>query len=291
MVAASMLGGMAQSAPETFRPGIEGLQARLAALETLVAEQSAEIATLKDKLGHFSRVGNEIYITGANLNLLSGAGPGTAFEGTWTPGAVNGLGNLVIGYNEDRALFEGGMPAQRHGSHNLVLGPMHEYTSNGGLAAGIWSTVSGPHASVPGGIENKATGFASAVGGGDSNTASGDASSVSGGSSNSASASAASIAGGFSNSAVAENTTVSGGAFNAAAASGSSLSGGYYNATLGPLSSVAGGYGNTAFGQYSSIAGGGSNITKGENSSIGGGFERIAEGELDWLAGGFFQDW
>lgn len=290
VLAGSAVAVLAQDGSQSFPPGIDGVQERLAALEAVVASQASEIAALKDKLKHFSREGNEVYITGANLNILSGAGPGTIQDGTWTAGLVNGLGNLVLGYNEDRISFDGELAAQRHGSHNLVIGPLHEYTSNGGLLAGIWSTVAGPHASVVGGIENKALGFASVVSGGGSNTSSGDAASVSGGASNHASGNAANISGGQSNTAIADHATVSGGSFNAAAAPHSSVSGGYYNASLGLLSSVSGGYGNTAVGSYSVVSGGGSNLAKGENSTVSGGFERTAEDLFDWLAGDLFQE-
>lgn len=290
VLAGSAVAVFAQGGSQAYPPGIEGVQERLAALEAVVAAQASEIAALKDKLKHFSREGNEIYITGANVNLLSGAGPGVVQDGTWTPGLVNGLGNLVVGYNEDRSSFDGEVPAQRHGSHNLVIGPLHQYTDNGGLLAGIWSTVAAPHASVVGGIENQALGFASAVSGGGSNTSTGDAASVAGGASNHASGNAASIAGGQSNTAIADHASVGGGSFNAAAAPHSSVSGGYYNATLGLLSTVSGGYGNTAVGVYSVVSGGGSNMAKGENSTVSGGFERTAEDLFDWLGGDIFQD-
>src|SRR5262245_41496173 len=90
------------------------VEQRLAALE-------AKITALETKLAHFSRVGNEIYITGANLNIRNGMG------GT---GTKNGLGNLIIGSNELRG---DGSPNDRTGSGNLVVGPFHNYPSIGGV--------------------------------------------------------------------------------------------------------------------------------------------------------------
>ena len=88
---------------------VNALEARIAALETL--------------LTHFTRTGNEIIISGANLHIRSGSGS--------TGGTVNGLGNLILGYSEAR--FD---TTDRSGSHNLVVGGRHNYTSYGGVVAG-----------------------------------------------------------------------------------------------------------------------------------------------------------
>jgi hypothetical protein len=44
---------------------------------------------------------------------------------------VNGLGNVVIGYNEPR-----GAGDDRSGSHNLVIGSQNNFSSYGGFMAG-----------------------------------------------------------------------------------------------------------------------------------------------------------
>jgi len=44
-----------------------------------------------------------------------------------TEGMINGLGNLIVGYNEDV-----GSNATRTGSHNLVVGIEHSYSSYAG---------------------------------------------------------------------------------------------------------------------------------------------------------------
>jgi hypothetical protein len=77
-------------------------------------------------------VGNDLIITGCNVHIRDGSGD--------THGATNGLGNLIIGYNAN----SGG--ALRTGSHNLVIGDNHSYTSSGGVVAGAYNTVSGPNA-------------------------------------------------------------------------------------------------------------------------------------------------
>jgi len=96
--------------------------------------------------------GPHVIFTGVNVHVRSGSGR------TDDPG--NGLGNLIVGYNED--VF--GNP--RTGSHNMVVGAGHGYSSWGGFVAGVGNTISGPCASVSGGAENTAGGFASSVGGG-----------------------------------------------------------------------------------------------------------------------------
>jgi len=116
-------------------------------------------------LADYLRVNPEydaIVIEGANLFVRSGEGV--------TEAAPNGLGNVIIGYGE------GG---ERTGSHNLVVGHGHSFTSHSGIIAGVDNDVRAPYA-VIGGAENLIEGEASfAVGA--RNTAAGAASSVSGG--------------------------------------------------------------------------------------------------------------
>ena len=80
---------------------IASLQAQVAVLSPL-----ATVATLGDYLT-IDTTSNSILFTGANLYVQSGSGA--------TDGAVNGLGNLIVGYNE-------ASDETRVGSHNLVLG-------------------------------------------------------------------------------------------------------------------------------------------------------------------------
>jgi hypothetical protein len=111
--------------------------------------------------------GPHLLFTGANVHIRSGWG--------YTEDNDTGLGNLIIGYNENT----GGN--RRTGSHNLVIGPEHSYSAYGGFVAGLGNTVSGPYASVSGGTANTAAGPASSVSAGERNTAAGLASSISGG--------------------------------------------------------------------------------------------------------------
>ena len=62
---------------------------------TRMEELEDKVVLLEQLLQHFSRDGNDIYIDGANLHVRDGSGD--------TDGTVNGLGNLIVGYNESRA--------------------------------------------------------------------------------------------------------------------------------------------------------------------------------------------
>ena len=95
--------------------------------------------------------------------------------------SLTGLGNLIVGYNE--ALPPAGPTPRniRTGSHNLVVGREHTYSSFAGLVAGKSNTITGAEASVSGGTDSRASGPFSSVSGGHANKASGAAASVSGG--------------------------------------------------------------------------------------------------------------
>lgn len=223
---------------------------------------AGRVEALEELLGNFSIVtsqtGSDIYIDGANLHIRNGNG----FTQT-----TNGLGNLIVGYNED--------PGSQTGSHNVLIGSSHEFTSFGGLVAGLDNEISGEYASVSGGAGNIASGDASSVSGGGGNVASNSTSSVSGGAGN--------IANGL-------DSSVSGGWDNTAFGTLSSVSGGEQNTASGYYSSVSGGSVNTASGYGSSVSGGAANTADGEGSSVSGGSLGLVSGDFDWRAGDLFQD-
>jgi hypothetical protein len=114
-------------------PGPPGpdVTGQVAALQALVDSLTSRVAALEAKLAHVSVAGNDITISGANLYVNDGSGG--------TDGPTNGLGNVVIGYNEPR-----GAGDDRSGSHNLVIGSRHNFSSHGGLVAGRDADVSTP---------------------------------------------------------------------------------------------------------------------------------------------------
>jgi hypothetical protein len=228
--------------------------AQITSLQSALANQSAQIASLQSLLQHFSRNGNEIYITGANLNIRDGSGH--TWGNTNDPGfpVATGLGNLIVGYNE--AMFP---PGTKTGSHNLIVGLWQSYSSVGGIVAGRENTISGPYATVTGGDRNTA------------------------------SAATASVTGGSLNSANFVSASVTGGAFNEANGGCSSVTGGARNVAVFFGASVIGGEGNTAQEVYSSVTGGATNFAGGRWSSVSGGSMRTAPAPLNWAAGSLFQ--
>lgn len=130
-----------------------------------------KVAPVADKLVHFSRSGNEVYITGANLNIRNGTGV--------TYQTLNGLGNLIVGYNELRTGT--GATNTRTGSHNVILGFNQNYSSAGAFVSGAVNSSTNFFASVIGGTGNTSGGHYSVVVGGYDNQATGDWSTVLGG--------------------------------------------------------------------------------------------------------------
>jgi hypothetical protein len=225
------------------------------------ADQSAVDALEANSLSCASQLGNDVFFDGCNVHVRSGAGT--------TSAAINGLGNLIVGYDEDDGADD------KSGSHNLVVGPNHSYSRYGGFAAGYNNNVSGNYSSVSGGGYNTASGTWSSVSGGQLNAAEGSSSWVSGGANNIASESYSSVSGGWENTASGE---------------ASSVSGGYQNSASGPRSSVTGGRENTASGRDSSVSGGYGNIASAHRSSVSGGLNRTAADSDDWAAGALFED-
>ena len=131
-------------------------QAEVAALKTQVSTLQGQVSTLQGQVSTLqsddsaqktllagvtrTNSGNTLQFSGMNLQLVNGVG------GTET---TNGLGNLIIGYNEG--------PRIQTGSHNLVLGEGATFTSYGGLIGGDNNTLAAPD-SVVFGLTNEAGG-------------------------------------------------------------------------------------------------------------------------------------
>jgi hypothetical protein len=80
------------------------------------------VADLEYKLEYVSGGPNEVVITGANLRIVNGLG---------ATDTTNGLGNLIVGYHEER-----GFGDTRTGSHNVVVGRQHNFSS-----VAVWDDV------------------------------------------------------------------------------------------------------------------------------------------------------
>jgi trimeric autotransporter adhesin len=234
------------------------------------------VAALEELLVHFSRVDNEVFITEANLHIVNGEGA------TQT---INGLGNLIVGYNELRTPDDpfGFNLNNRTGSHNVILGMKQNFSGSGGLVVGLLNAIIEDSGSaiggignfaidgtVIGGVENVARGRSSVVDGGRENVAGGGV--VVGGELNRTRAGV--IVGGRSNNTDHSWGSVCGGLQNRASGS-ASVSGGELNTASGFAAAVSGGRGNTASGDFASVS---------------GGLNRTAEGDFDWVAGTLFEE-
>jgi len=285
---------------------LDGREASEYALSTQITALINRINELENKTQFIDVVGTSMKITGANLSILSGSGA--------TDGAINGLGNLVVGYNEPIV----GAETLRSGSHNIIVGSEHSYSNYGGLVAGQKNTISGSFSSVTGGWQSIASGNHSSIGGGESNKSVGERSSITGGHYNITSGLYSVVVGGGNNSiidgneAYADYSVVVGGYRNTTGDGVDSNIGihsvivaGYNNNTKGDAAVVVGGLqnhadgsraivsggrDNHANGNFSSISGGISNITTGASSSISGGSNRAVSGGGDWRAGSLFED-
>ncbi len=111
-------------------------------------------AALEQLLRHFSRKGTEVFITGANLYLRNGLGSTDCIneQSQEIPDCPNGLGNLIVGYNEPREPAFG--EDIRTGSHNVVVGQQHNFSRFGGVVVGLRNGISGDYAAVGGGEGN-----------------------------------------------------------------------------------------------------------------------------------------
>ncbi|MFA9430042.1 hypothetical protein [Egicoccus sp. AB-alg2] len=233
------------------RPGADTqLAARVADLEALLAgverRQVAGQPTIR--------------FDGVNLQLVNGSG---------RTDVANGRGNLLLGY------AAAAKEPRRTGSHYLVIGDFHSWTSTGGIVAGHWNTADGFAASVLGGERNTASGHYATVTGGLGNTASGTHAVVAGGGANVASGTRAAVTGGAENTASGLASSVTGGRKNVATGNGDDI------LRDGDYSTVSGGHGNTANGYHASIAGGKDNVARGRTTAILGGAGRMLANPLE----------
>jgi hypothetical protein len=210
-----------QAGNTTLQNEINSLQTSNTALQSqLVAVQSNHALLLGpfvsvDPNPEIGVIGPNIIFTGANIHIVSGSGR------TDDNGNPRGLGNLIIGYDEDPIHYFAGspgapsslLPGDRGGSHNLVIGAANRFTraACGGLVAGQANRIENFGASVLGGQVNTASGFLATVGSGQLNIASGHCASVTGGLHNTASGPFSSVTGGVNNVAGGWDTVVIGG--------------------------------------------------------------------------------
>lgn len=229
---------------------ITALTVRVAALETAsqaASNKGTENAARLDDLDCITTVGvtgrtvNDVVFSGCNVYVQNGAG---------ATNTANGVGNLIVGYNESSATYtdtagvvvDGTTSAAHSGSHNLVVGPGHTASSYGGIVAGLGNTASGKFATATGGYDNTASGTGAVVVGGEGNEVSGTFAAIISGADNTASGLYSAVVGGYRNSAVVLGAVVVGGEGNTA--------GGGQIVSSGLMSTVVGGQNKTTSSNY-----------------------------------------
>lgn len=119
------------------------LNERVRILERKVTNQRSDINTLQSQLDAINAVmtvtSDSVTFSGVNVNIQNGSG---------STGSVNGYGNLILGYNENAP------SRSRTGSHNLILGTDHGYTSYGGIVSGYNNQLNGVYSTILGGWSN-----------------------------------------------------------------------------------------------------------------------------------------
>ena len=230
LTAASLNNNMA-----AVKGAVDDNDARIAALEATIATLQTQLTALQNN-SVLALDGNLEYVvddngyatarfTGVNVQVVNGLGQGM----------LNGLGNLIVGYNlptnipqtpevcskgefADQMECESnnGVWSRNHktGSHNLVAGNRNSYASHSGVVFGEYNIINRPGANVTGGIANVASGMRATVSAGYANTASGDRSAISGGWAGTASGTISSISGGESNIAAGQMSSIVGGIQN-----------------------------------------------------------------------------
>jgi trimeric autotransporter adhesin len=281
---------------EALEAKLESLQATVSALESQIDTLQTQLAAVQSNhallLGRFVNVdpnpeigviGPNIVFSGANIHIVSGSGA------TNDNFSATGLGNLIIGYNEDPQFYFDESPGDdlplsplnpgdRGGSHNLVIGAANRFTraTFGGVVVGTANTIDGYGASVSGGAGNTARFYGASVSAGFLNFAADDCASVSGGRFNTAGSPFSSVSGGQGNTTARSSgnfgfgASVSGGNGNRASGTDASICGGEGNVAFDNSSTVTGGTGNTAGSQVTFQGGLGSSVLGGSGNNAGG---------------------
>lgn len=209
----SILIGPRISYSQTLEKRISDLEAKINAQQKQLNEANDTISRLQAQLNSMNADLGTFRSLKGYVKLVRGTmegvrGPNLILEGVnvhirnkrASTTMVDGLGNLIIGYNEtgdEAGLFY--PPPVRSGSHNLIVGSGHSYGSAGGFVAGYRNTIGNAFSAVTGGFLNVARGDYSSVSGGLLNTADGEFSTISGGMQNDATSFASAISGGSYN--------------------------------------------------------------------------------------------
>jgi hypothetical protein len=245
---------------------LETLAGQLRELGAVTARQQQAIAQLRaDNQSLAGRLhcvlsfstATDFVFNGCNVHIQNGAG---------STSTANRYGNLIIGYDKNEV-------ATRTGSHNLVIGDLHEYTSYGGIVTGTENTLSAPNSAIFASVDSEVTGTGgAAVIGADRGDSQGNAVLI-GGSMNYASVDGrfGVVIGGSQNGVTAGTAVAVAGTMNVGGASGALACGGAENQASGTNSMACGGDGNQSPGSGAVAIGGTQNQAAGSNSVETGG--------------------
>lgn len=205
---------------------------------------------------------------------------------------INGLGNLIIGYNELQISNN-----NRTGSHNLIAGSNNDYTNYASIVAGLNNVALSNYSAILSGTENTVNANGSCVVGGSENI-------VSPKPNNGFPASI--IVGGQWNNTTSDHCVIIGGGFNIIDGLSPGINSGRWSVIVGG-GGVTATNGNLMQGAMSVIVGGGKqlitdvvsssiivggreNVITGTGCVISGGFQRNLSGLNDWAAGSLYED-
>ena len=260
---------------------IQMMQIQITALQNQVATLEAQtVEGLNDYLSVNDST-HTVMVSGANLQVVNGdpAGPTVGFSN-----AVNGKGNLILGYNVQGV----DTVYARTGSHCLVMGRYNDYNSRYSIVHGRGSSTNGNHAVTLAGYNNLTTSDYAATLGGFANENNGLRSVIVGGQGNRVlEGFDGVIVGGGSNENNGLQSVIVGGIGNTLESEGSRavLIGGNANRIVEGLGSVLVGGEQNSVGvvdsldsRYSVLAGGRFNeLNAGYCGFIGGGYGNILE--------------
>jgi hypothetical protein len=147
----------------TFDARLKVMEAKATGSTNPVLTELAKYVTVEK--GELAGVkGPHLVLTGVNLHVRSGR------NATNDGGALSGLGNLIVGYNEAQStpvVYDGeGCDRTLTGSHNIVTGTGNLFTSYGGVVVGSNHCLTSPNSSILAGDTNEAHGLNSAILGG-----------------------------------------------------------------------------------------------------------------------------
>jgi hypothetical protein len=125
----------------------QGLQAQLSQLQRSPVQGLAPFVSV-DYNAEAGVTPPNITFHGANIHIVDGSG---------TTASVNGLGNLIIGYDEFPTTYAYG---DRGGSHNLVMGSQNKFNtwSYSGIVNGVGNLIGGQEDVILSGSGNRITG-------------------------------------------------------------------------------------------------------------------------------------